>query len=246
MNKRREIYISSYPKSGSTWLTRLLADVLNCPSGGSTPEQDEKEIATEGYDRPGKYIVRKGHFRLVDNNIEAGRFRTVDNKIVPEPHRLNWQNVTNELLVFLYRDPRDICVSGAWHWRTTPQAFLDRMIKGDIARCGRWDYYCQQHLENKCTIVEVSYEELLKDTFNELKSIIEYLGVEMPYDNWIKQAIERQSFKIKSAGMTEQEMRKNNMRKGITGDWRNHFTPAMNNKIWLEFGWMMERLGYSK
>jgi hypothetical protein len=36
------------------------------------------------------------------------------------------------------------------------------------------------------------------------------------------------------------------MRKGIAGDWRNYFTPEMNQRIWLEFGWMMERLGFER
>jgi hypothetical protein len=118
------------------------------------------------------------------------------------------------------------------------------MIKGDVAKCGRWDEYCQSWLECKQLTFEACYDDLLKDTFDEIKMCISYLGIEVPYDNWIKQAIERQSFKVKSQGMSESEKRRNNMRKGISGDWRNYFSNEMNDKIWQEFGWMMEKLGY--
>lgn len=239
---RQTIYIAGYPKSGNTWLTRLLADVLNSPSGGCMPEEDAKEIATEGQDRPGPYIVRKGHFVLIDDDGPG--------PVVPLPHRLAWKRLTNERIVFLVRDPRDICVSGAYHWHTTPEQFLDRMIKGDVARCGRWDEYCEgyaAHLAMATGFVLAQYEKLLKDPYTETYSLIKQILPNSRIQNKrFKKAIDRQSFAARAAGKDEAELRRNNMRKGVVGDWRNHFTPAMNERIWNEFGWMMERLGYER
>lgn len=243
---RIPIYVSSYPKSGSTWLTRLLGDVLNSPTGGSMPEQDNVEVATEGQDRPGDYIVRKGHFVLIDNNTGP---------VVPAPHRLAWRQLTNEKIVFLVRDPRDICVSGAWHWnKSTDQkaieSFMDRMFKGDVARCGRWDEYCDKHysvweIDDKRTIVK--YENLLNDAQLYLHRCLLSIGIFYNSKRMVE-AIERNSFqsRLKLIEDTEQSRRKNNMRKGIAGDWKNHFTPQMNDRMWSEFGWMMEKLGYEK
>lgn len=230
--ERQTIYIAAYPKSGSTWLTRLLADVLNSPSGGCMPEEDNKEIATEGQDRPGPYMVRKGHFVLIDDDGPG--------PIVPSPHRLAWKRLTNERIVFLARDPRDICISGAYHWRTTPRLFLERMIKGDVARCGRWDNYYNQAIERGIFIA--AYERLLNDARAAIQEILDNLNLTAAGD--IGAAIARQSFTARATGKDEAELRRNNMRKGIVGDWCNHFTPAMNKRIITEFGWMMERLGY--
>jgi hypothetical protein len=64
--QKKVIYVCGHPKSGNTWLTRLLGSVLNSPTGGCMPSQDGKEIATEGQDRTGNYFIRKGHFTFTD------------------------------------------------------------------------------------------------------------------------------------------------------------------------------------
>lgn len=244
---RQIIFVSAYPKSGSTWLTRLLGDVLNSPTGGCMPKEDWREVATEGQDRPGPYIVRKGHFILIDDNGVG--------EVVPRAHRLAWQRLTNEKIVFLIRDPRDICVSGAYHWNTNPEKFLDRMIRGDIARCGRWDQYCEKWLSKFQTnfgFDVIKYEYLIQYTSRELWRTLFYISSDFTSNKNNRQvlndAIERQTFASRKAqiGDNEQELRRNNMRKGIAGDWKDHFTDEMNERIWDEFGWMMDRLGYNK
>lgn len=236
---RQTIYVSSYPKSGSTWCTRLLGDVLDSPTGGCMPEEDTKEIATEGQNRPGPYIIRKGHFVLIDNDTGP---------VVPNPHRLAWKQLTDERIVFLVRDPRDICVSGAWHWQKPVEIFLDRMIKGEVARCGRWDKYNSKYLELFGWHNGIRYEDLLNDTKETIRYLLDYFVITDIQSSHINAAIARNTFESRKAqiGNDYQVLRRNNMRKGIAGDWRNHFTPAMNDLIWSEFGWMMERLNYVK
>lgn len=204
------------------------------------PKEDWREVATEGQDRPGPYIVRKGHFILIDDN-GAG-------PVVPYPHRLVWQRVTNEKIVFLTRDPRDICISGAWHWRISPEKFLDRMIRGNVARCGRWDKYIDAWQKKGGMYGSgslISYETLLRYPLETLKQISNSVNLSMNIPRAI-QAVGRQSFASRKAqiGNDDREFRRNNMRKGIVGDWRNHFTDEMNVRIWNEFGWQMEKLGY--
>lgn len=237
--EKQIIYVAGYPKSGTTWLTRLLGDVLNSPTGGCMPSEDASEVATGGQYRSGSYIVRKGHFVLIDDDTGP---------VVPRPHRLTWQQLTNERIVFLVRDPRDICVSGAWHWRVTSEQFLDRMIKGDVARCGRWDKYVDKWLSYK-NALHISYEDLIKNPAFSVNYILNNaLSLNALEINKLKDCIMRQSFAARKfqIGDDRQELRRNNMRKGIAGDWHNHFTPEMNERIWNEFGRMMERLGYGK
>lgn len=203
------------------------------------PEEDAKEVATEGQDRPGAYVVRKGHYVFIEDD---------SGPVVPRPHRMAYKQLTDEKIVFLVRDPRDICISGAWHWRTEPADFLDRMIKGDVAKCGRWDSYCHgflllKELRPDIELVLINYECLLKDTRQQLIISLSEIGLRASV---LDDAIERQSFAARKAqiGDDQKELRRNNMRKGVVGDWRNHFTLEMDNKIWSEFGWIMERLGY--
>jgi hypothetical protein len=162
-----------------------------------------------------------------------------------------WRQLTTEKIVFLVRDPRDICISGAYHWRQSPADFLDRMIQGDVARCGRWDTY-YNYAEGKFNWGNgadfAKYENLLSSPRLELHTMLDALDI-YPIDlDRIDEAIKRQSFATRKAqiGNDEKELRRNNMRKGIAGDWRNHFTTEMNDKIWNELGWIMEKLGYDK
>lgn len=208
------------------------------------PSEDAKEVATEGQDRTGSYVIRKGHFVLTDSD---------SGPLVPRPHRMAYKRLRDEKIVFLVRDPRDICISGAWHWRQSPADFLDRMIKGDVAKCGRWDEYVYEwaykHRLNFPFSIIFRYKDLAKNTMAELDRLLpKLMSIEERRANGKRMwdAIKRQSFASRAAGKDEQELRRNNMRKGVVGDWRNHFTSEMNDKIWNEFGWIMERLGYER
>lgn len=241
MDNKQTIYVAGYPKSGTTYLTRLLGDVLNSPTGGCMPELDHTEIATGGQDRPGDYIIRKGHYTLIKDDSP---------NIVPYPHKLNWQRLTNEKIVIIIRDPRDICISGAYHWQQEPNVFLNRMINGDVAKCGRWDKYIQQWLGfcgdmDTTTTTMMTYESLLGSQFDTCKYTCEKLHLKFVKGR-MREAIKRQSFDAIKGRIGEAAMRQNNMRKGVVGDYKNYFTQEMNDRIWKEFGWMMERLGYSK
>lgn len=85
-------------------------------------KEDAKEIATGGQNRKGPYVVRKGHFRL---------YRTEKVKrAVPKPHVLVPQNLRTEKTVFIVRDPRDICVSGAHHWGVSVKSMVNWITEG--------------------------------------------------------------------------------------------------------------------
>ena len=73
MNRKIPIYVIGYPKSGTTWLTRMLGDLFECPTGASIAAADDSEIATEGADRVSDYVVRKGHFVFTEDESKAGR-----------------------------------------------------------------------------------------------------------------------------------------------------------------------------
>lgn len=228
------ILVAAYPRSGSTWLTRLLGELLNSTTAGSIDA--EEDIVNES--RPGAYFIRRGHYVLVDN--EGG-------PLIPASHQLAWKRLASEHIVFLVRDPRDICVSGAFRWQTTPEQFLTQMIIGDVAGCGRWDEYCGKWWKLEYLDMEiVKYRHLLSNPITRISTLFEYLKLPDLSSRAIKEALNRQSFAARAAqtGDNEQELSRNNMRKGIVGDWRNYFTDAMNERILNEFGWMMGKLGY--
>jgi hypothetical protein len=248
------ILVAGYPKSGTTWLTLMLADALNCPSGASVPEQDHKEIATSGENRPGPYIVRKGHFKLVNNDSGPA---------VPRPHKLAWKQITDEKVVLIVRDPRDIVVSHAHYWGRTIDQAIDRVLSP--GKLGSWSEYVEGWLNTRWLTVNdrkfnyhlVKYEKLVNNTRHEtfwicdfsinssrnLKAVVCRLDA----------AVYRHSFAnrrkwIQQHGDTlprGKEFHLRFMRKGIAGDWVNVLSDEQCRRIVDDCEPTMERLGYN-
>jgi len=239
------VYVAGYPKSGTTWITRLLGDVLSCKTGGSLPAEDKKEIATEVYG-DADITVRKGHFVLMD---------TVASSPVIKPHRLQWKGLRkrNHKVVLVVRDPRDIAVSGAFHWKVSASSFLTDMIKGTngMRTMGPWNVFMREWLEKykKFDAVIVRYEDMLQGpvVLEKLLNDLRFVVV----NTTIAEAYERQNFKNRVIDVIQNGHNYNLgksfntkfMRKGVAGDWRNHFTRTEAFDAEVNFG---ELLSYFK
>jgi len=241
------IYVAGYPKSGTTWITRLLGDVLACRSGGSIPSEDKNEIATEYFGTNSEYFVRKGHFILNDR---------YSSNPVRKPHVMHWKGLDPELhkVVFVVRDPRDIAVSGAHHWKIPVYRFLENMISGTngVRLFGPWHVYIDSWLSKRENVqfVSVRYEDMLEGS-HALASLLLELGYDEHLQK-VRNAYERQSFEnrlrdIREVGDTYPLGKAFNlrfMRKGKAGDWRNHFTRSDAFNAETCFGDLLRRLGY--
>jgi len=239
MTDRIPVYVASYPKSGVTWLTRLLGDALDSPTGGCMPREDCKELATEGQDRPGPYVVRKGHYKLINDTMGPP---------VPQPHRLAWKRLAGASVVFLVRDPRDVCVSGAFYWNTTPEEFLNRMIAGRVARLPAWGRYVDDWISSRpMKIVRATYERLSGEKEVELARILSGLGITYAPSELIE-VYQRQNFeaRLKDYQGPHQDQHQHLMRKGKVGGWREHFNRRMGHMCHIHFGATMARMGYIK
>lgn len=234
---RIPVYLAGYPRSGTTWLTRLLGDALDSPTGGCMPKEDRKELAAEGQDRPGPYIVRKGHYKLIEDSMGP---------VVPAPHRLAWRQLNGASVVFLARDPRDVCISGAHYWNTTPERFLNRMIGGRVAHLPAWHRYVDDWLRSRpMKVVRTTYERLSKEKETELARILAGLGITYAPSE-LEEVYRRQSFeaRLNDYQGPHADQHKHLMRKGVVGDWREHFNRRMGHMCHIHFGATMARLGY--
>jgi hypothetical protein len=187
-----DIIVVGFPKSGSTWLTRLLAEVLGSPARGYYRDVRKDDPVKEGADRVSDYEVWKTH-------------RSVDLLSLPE--------VDKYKVIYIVRDIRDvICSLVVWsNWNqdtgfsatskiinTASIPFAKEIKKGvwggPTVDHRSWEVHIHEWLD--AGVYWVSYESLLQDAFKEIDTILAHLDIDVSPEE-IEEAIHSQSFNIK-------------------------------------------------
>lgn len=238
-----EIIVTGYPRSGNTLLSWLLGDTLNCPVQGMYAA---KPLATEGLNRPKQHCVYQLHLRPVWNEAH--------DRAVPNAWRLSvplWSEDEYKI-VHVVRDPRDVAVS-IWHYwqRDSLQVALDAMINGTspLAVHLPWHKHISRWL--RVGVPVVRYEHLLVNAADTLAALLDKWDIKYDTER-IGEAIERQQFARKKEQIEgdhrsrpyHKGIYRLHLRKGISGDWRNHFSPEQEVQAREAFGEIAEGLGY--
>lgn len=244
------IYVTGYPRSGNSWTSQLLGDVLHCAVGGL---YSAKPLCTEGQDRGQVYYVAQLHLkpffkREFENDYTDGQ-GAVPNAWAFAPLRWNGEKV-----VHVVRDPRDVTVSAwsYWHIDSIEEA-LTCLGEGLWPLKAHWSW--QRHVGTwlglGVPVQFIRYEDLQADTEGTLRTLLETWGIKYN-ERRLPEAVERQSFATKRAAVEKdggmrpygKDIQLLHMRKGVAGDWQNHFTPAQVDKARRYFGDVAARLGY--
>ncbi len=244
--RQKVILIADYGRSGQGWLSYMLCYVLNAKyvepyfflKGALYTENKELRKLTSG-DLPGR---EKTKYSMVIKTHE-----------LPATHF----NLTDKV-IFLMRDPRDVAVSAYFMYRVTIKEDRSRSLKNQIFylihgfkftsfmhTAVKWRKFFRTWTARKdIPLCSVKYEDLLTETEKTLKGILSYLGVTVP-DSLLQEAIQRFSFEILSGRKRGEEDNTNpTFRKGIIGDYKNHFSKIDRIVFQRICGKEMKTLGY--
>lgn len=213
-SSRLPIYlVPEFPKSGGTWFSQMLSDCLELPFA---------------------------------RNTNPARFE----KCVMSGHHLYSRNFSNVSIVI--RDGRDIMISAYYYMlfknEINRQFGVDRHrghlnfsdyddIKSNLPRFieymftkyaeKRFHFSWSQFIDSWTPhdVPIVRYEDLLTNAADELIRVVQALtGNELSRER-VDEVVEKYSFKNMSGRQSGKENKKSFVRKGIAGDWRNHFSP---------------------
>lgn len=231
-----DVVLASYPKSGSSWVRFILANLL-------TQSGEVDFLSTQ-------LLVPELSKQSLKHGID---FESLPSPRILRTHALRFPE--SPRAVYLLRDGRDVMVSYYFHYKKFHEfagTFLD-FLESDIRRA-EWEEHVESWLfqdgrsEDVCVC---RYEDLIADAFSEMKKMAEFIGLQFS-DEQLRRAIEQSSIEkmraveqakglgISATGDTSIAF----VRKGGSGNWREHFGDAEKKIFKQRYGETLIKAGY--
>jgi hypothetical protein len=235
-----DVFLCTYPKSGTTWLGYLIAQVLKL-------EPDE-QIDLKSFNR----YVPDVNFQLT----KRGSLKDYADSLDPRfflCHATYDEHLPK--VVYVMRDPRDVMLS-YWHYKK----FLSKDFKTSLAEYlagyDHWPCEWDQHVASWLlprqhpNLLVLKYEDLHSDTAAVLRNVLQF--ADRPFeDDRIVKAVEASGFdrmrqteeKFGVHGKAGDE-KERFVRKGQIGSWREEMTQEEIRIIEEKYGQTMRAVGY--
>uniref|UniRef100_A0A8C6XMW9 Sulfotransferase n=1 Tax=Naja naja TaxID=35670 RepID=A0A8C6XMW9_NAJNA len=238
-----DIVIATYPKSGTTWLSEIVDMILN---NGDADKCKRDAIFNKvpmlEFVVPGKISLSSGTEQLT--NMPSPRMVKTHLPVNLLPKSF-WDKGCK--MIYMARNAKDVAVSfyhfdlmnklhpdpGSW------DDYLEKFMTGKTMIFGSWYDHVKNwwNKRNDHFILYLFYEDMKEDPKREIKKIIHFLGKNLD-ESVVDNIVYHTSFDVmKDNPMTNYRMAPAAvmdhsispfMRKGISGDWKNHFTVAQN------------------
>ncbi|KAF6144417.1 hypothetical protein GIB67_024644 [Kingdonia uniflora] len=249
-----DVIIISPPKAGTTWLKALIPTILNGPRGCKNIDDQEDDPLV-------KITPQLVVLTLEDQIFSVKNDRNPDLSTIPSPRifhtHLPYTSLPNSIknskckIVYISRNPKDVFVS-LWHFmnyhRDDKQGLFpiekafDSFCNGVHFFGPYFDHvleYWKKSLDSPSKILFLKYEEMKSDSKNELRKLALFLGRPFVEDEEVENVLWKCSFeRLKNLEVNKNGIEPHSglanssfFRLGTVGDWKNSFTPEMEERI---------------
>ncbi|XP_026540627.1 sulfotransferase family cytosolic 2B member 1-like isoform X1 [Notechis scutatus] len=229
-----DVLLVTYPKSGTTWMQEILTLIRS--NGNLEPVKTLPNWARAPW-------LEHIYFREQLQHIRCPRLLTTH---LPQPVLAPALKKAKPKVIYVVRNPKDVVVS-YYHFQrmakffpepSSFEGFLHDFMAGTV-HYGSWFEHvkgwlsCREELGLFC----ITYEELHQDLRHCVERLSAFLGrpVQPEQANRILEhcsfAVMRENLMVNGRLLPPEIMdfqKSQFMRKGIVGDWRNHFSPKQS------------------
>ncbi|KAF7480318.1 hypothetical protein GHT09_008340 [Marmota monax] len=229
--KDEDTVMVSYPKSGSHWVIEILCLIHS--------KGDTKWIQSVPIWELAPWLETDVGYKML-NEREGPRLLASHLPFHLIPKTLF---TSKAKVIYVMRSPKDVLVSGYYHRSVTKlsknpeslEQYFQWFLEGNVAY-GSWFEHIRgwMSMRDRENVLLLSYEELQKDPRSIIEKICQFLGKKLNPEE-LDSVLKNSSFQVMNQNkmsnfeiLSETFTTKNFKitRKGISGDWKNHFTVA--------------------
>ncbi len=229
-----KIVVVEFPKSGASWFVSMIGHALSIPI---------RDIYVQNEQYSSAFEIRKHPWYNSLEELGITKTCVIKSHELPgsalHPFEANYIHMLRDgrdVVVSKYFFEKDFCVNNGIisNFKFSLDEYVEKTAK-------EWATYVESWLEQN--VLKCRYEELLSSPEEVTRALLAALGYSCSEQS-VRDAVAANNKEAFKKSLDKAFVHNTFVRKGVSGDWANHFTEKNKNSFKSIAGDLLVRLGY--